>query len=130
MKLEVKYAISQYLQAKIELKDSMLGDFTKDISDMAKGLATFAFDSLIGEEYEVATDETKNIANPENYFPKKADLTFGKAFFTNPTSDHEQLAASIWIYNIALHVIRKVYDHPTWNFSPVHVINFWLFGTR
>ena len=108
----------------------MLGDFTKDISDMAKGLAIFTFDSLIGEEYEVPTDDTKNIANPENYYPKKADFTFGKAFFTNPTSDREQLAASIWIYNIALYVIRKVYDHLTWNFSPVHVIKFWLFGTR
>ena len=44
MKLEANYAITQLLQTNIELKDSMLGSFTKDISEMAKGLAIFAFD--------------------------------------------------------------------------------------
>jgi hypothetical protein len=84
---------------------------------------------LIDEEYVAATDDTKNIANPENYYPKKSDFTFGSALFTNPTSDHKQLAASIWIHYIGLSIIRWVYDHPTWNFSPVYVINYWLFGT-
>jgi hypothetical protein len=44
MKLEANYAITQLLQTNIELKDSVLGSFTKDISEMAKGLAIFAFD--------------------------------------------------------------------------------------
>ena len=44
MKLEANYAISQLIKANIEVKDSLLGDFTLDISDITKGLAIFAFD--------------------------------------------------------------------------------------
>ena len=44
MKLEANYTITQLFQTNIELKDSMLGSFTKDISEMTKGLAIFAFD--------------------------------------------------------------------------------------
>ena len=44
IKLEANYAITQLIQTKIELTDSILGSFTKDISEMTKGLAIFAFD--------------------------------------------------------------------------------------
>ena len=130
VKLEAKYTISELLKVRVEVTDSMLGDFSKDLSAMIEGLANFAYDSIIGEEPELPADDTKNIANPENYYPLEKDFKFGGRLFTNPTEDPEQLAKSIWSYNFGLAMIKELYNNWNWAFEPVFVINDWLFNTR
>ena len=48
VKLESQYSITDLLKVKVAVTDSMLGDFSKDISAMIEGLANFAYDSIIG----------------------------------------------------------------------------------
>jgi hypothetical protein len=69
VKFETKYSITELLKVRVEVTDSMLGDFSKDLSAMIEGLANFAYDSIIGEEPDLPADDTKNIANPENFYP-------------------------------------------------------------
>ena len=131
VKLETKYMIKNLFSGKVEVTDSMLGDFSKDLSAMIEGLANFAFDSMFGQEPDLLpADDTKNIANPENYYPIHKDFKFGGRVFTNPTEDIEQLAKSIWSFNIGLATMKEVYNNQNWTFEPVSVVNNWLFSTR
>ncbi len=48
VKFEAKYTINELFKVRVEVTDSMLGDFSKDLSAMIEGLANFAYDSIIG----------------------------------------------------------------------------------
>lgn len=130
VKFESQYSINELLKVNVAVTDSMLGSFSKDISAMIEGLANFAYDSIIGQEPEFPDDDTENIANPENYYPLKDDFSFGGRVFTNPTEDPEQLARSIWAFDIGLAIVKELYDNRDWEFEPVLIINDWLFNTR
>jgi hypothetical protein len=116
--------------ATITIEDSMMADFEKDMSNIVGNLFDFAFSTIAGEYFIQADDDTANIANPENYYPKEDDWEMGGPVFTNPSSYPDELMRSKWVLDWGLDFFRFITGDPYWYFNYVDLFNFWFFYTR
>jgi hypothetical protein len=77
VKLKTEFKIDKLLDVTISATDNMRANFNKELDHLAKEMFSFAEAAIVGEEYIVPEDDTKNIADPANYIPSWNDFKTG-----------------------------------------------------
>lgn len=69
IKFRSEFRIIKLLELNVKAVDSMRANFNKQLEGLAKEALKFVSTAAKGEDYVEPEDDTKNIANAENYLP-------------------------------------------------------------
>ena len=93
-------------------------------------LIQFAGTAITGEDYIAPEDDSKNIANPANYYPNfPEDFSYGGAVFTHEESN-SNIPMTAWRKSLVLEFFRWILDKPYMNWQDERLFGFWIFRTR